>query len=194
MRRALYIRCCPALWSCNRAGVTGKKMVFLRLTRNSGICSNSVSLAWAGSYRNIQTALTTCPETQWQRGNGCYRAYVLRGGNTPLPPPPDQSSSGEISAVGCLPRLRKTTGLLMLYLGVVSALLQVEGDLPVFIFSPIKGRASLWPCGRPLGALVSMRVTVGVQVLQFKLSLPRSPPLPPLLELGVWRVRAGEMP
>lgn len=85
VRRALYICCCPALWSCNRAGVTGK-MVFLRLTRNSSICSNSVSLAWAGSYRNIQTTITTCPETQWQRGNGCYRPYLLRGGNIPLPP------------------------------------------------------------------------------------------------------------
>lgn len=89
----------------------------------------------------------------------------------------------------------------MLYLGAVSALqllLQVEGDLPVFISPPYQGQGvapalllaagcsgvrqgdSGWAAPPGLGSASSRK------------SLPCSPPLPPCPELGAWHVGAGE--
>jgi len=62
MRGAFYVLLPWPLfkrWSCNRAGVTGRT-VFLTLTRNSSICSNSVSLAWTRSHTSIWTTVGRC--------------------------------------------------------------------------------------------------------------------------------------
>lgn len=144
MRRSLYILLpWPGYkrWSCNTACVTGR-MVFLTLTKNSSICSNSVSLAWVGSYMSICTTVVICPETQRQRVKGCYGTYLLQGGNTSLPLFFYLIHLAEARALPwACPRLSSTknTGGLMLYLGVVSALHlhpPLEGALPVSISPP----------------------------------------------------------
>lgn len=108
---------CLSLWfkngPCNRAGLTGK-VVFLRLIRNSSICSNSVPLAWAGSCTSIWTTVPICPETQGQDVSGCDHTVLLQEGDTSLPSLllPDPASSGGSPAMCCLClNSRKTPGV-----------------------------------------------------------------------------------
>lgn len=178
-------------------------MVFLRLTRNSSICSNSVSLAWAGSHTSIWTTVVICPETQWQHVNGCYRPYLLQEGNTSLPPFCYLIQPARVRALPwavCVSAPQKHQGPNVIFGGsfCTAAASSGGGGPPCIYFSPIRGRASLWPCCWHLGALVSIRVTAGVQLLQSELcprpsrkSPPCSPPPPPLPELGVCCVQAG---
>lgn len=118
----------------NRAGLTGK-VVFLRVPRNSSICSNSVPLAWAGSCTSIWTTVSVCPET---RGGLWVDAIALSCCRDATLLHPPFCCLFQPAQVGALPWVicASAPQKLQLYLGTLSALqlhLQVQR---AFIFPP----------------------------------------------------------